>query len=689
MLKNIKKLCLLGEIKKELAVFLKTSCPLTEEEILSVLERPRHPDHGHLALPLFFLAKQKKTSPQELAKSFSRQINKNLSPILKSCKAWAGFVNFEFQEKYLQNKLESLIPQQQLANFSQRGAGQEHWLVDFASPNVAKHINIGHLRAGALGQALVNLARAFGIHVTAVNHLGDWGSQFGKLLWAYKKWGKEYDFKGQAFASLAELYVRFHKEAEEDEKNLQEARDLFQKLEEGDPELTKLWSYFVQLSLKNYEKYWAALNIKHDLIQGESFYAGLAGSCREDFPLGQRGGSDQEESFYAGLAASHSGDFPLGRQSGGGSDQGQNESSSQKPYSDLAPGKTLSFLDDLKSRLKEKNLLTKSDGAQVVFLNEESGGETARPDNEAGGGKKPGAGPQQSLARSRTDNEAAGGKKPGAGLNQSLAPCLIFKRDGASTYSARDLASLIYRFEKLKADKNIYITGSDQILHFKQIFQVAGKLNPEWREKSLHLNFGMYRFKGGKMSTRQGHAVYLKDILDQAVQRVENIIDERNPDLPNKKKICEQVGVGALVFNDLMNDRIKDVDFEWSKILDFDGQSGPFVQYSLVRAQSLLRKFSGSLPKSFSHPFETQEEKQLAWRLIGFDDAVFQSFNRFKPHILARYLLRLAKEFNRFYVSQKILGQPREADLLLLADLSRRALMRGMEILNVPRPPAM
>ena len=572
MISPLKEQGQLALIKQELADSLKTILPLKEEEIISLLEQPRHSEQGHLAIPLFSLSKKSPISPKEQAKYFSKQINKKLLPQLKSCHALSAFINFQFQENYLQKKLEDLISKQKLADFPI--SKKEHWVMDFASPNVAKDMNIGHLRATVLGQALVNLARAFGVQVTALNHLGDWGSQFGKLLWAYKKWAKEYDFKNQAFSSLTKLYIRFHQSEESNEKSRQSARELFQKLEEGDLELKKLWEYFVQLSLKNYEPYWTALNTKHDLILGESFY--------------------------------------------------------------------INFLDDLKNRLRAKNLLEKSEGAEVVFLEKDA------------------------------------------------VPCLISKRDGASTYAARDLCSLIYRFEKLKADKNIYITGSDQNLHFQQILQVAGKMNPDWKENSLHLSFGMYRFKGeGKMSTRQGQAIYLKDILDQAVQRVEKIIQERNPHLENQKEISRQVGFGALIFNDLMNDCIKDVDFEWSKVLDFNGRSGPFVQYSLVRSHSLLDKRKKALPTQFSKPFESGEEQQLAWRLIGFEEAVFQSFKNFKPHILARYLLDLSKEFNRFYASQKVLDQPREDDLLLLTEISRRALWRGLEILNVPRPEAM
>ena len=572
MLFFLKEQSLFALIKKKLAFFLTKHIPLKEDEILNLLEQPRNVEHGHLALPLFFLSKKNKSSPKDLASSFSEQINKNLPKFLKPCQSLSAFINFTFQEDYLQSQLEDLILQKKLAFFPNNQA--EHWLVDFASPNVAKYMNIGHLRATALGQALVNLAKAFGFQLTALNHLGDWGSQFGKLLWAYKKWGNEYDFQSQAFSSLVKLYVRFHKEVESDEKNLQEARDLFKELEQGDTELQKIWKNFVELSLKNYEQYWKIFNTKHDLIQGESFY--------------------------------------------------------------------IDFLKDLKNRLKEKKLLEKSKGAEVVFLDSDS------------------------------------------------PPCLISKRDGASTYAARDLCSLIYRFEKLKVDKNIYITGSDQNLHFKQIFEIAGKMDPEWKKRSFHLNFGMYRFKGeGKMSTRQGQVVYLKDILDQAIQRVRKIIEERNPQLENKEEVSKQVGVGALVFNDLMNDRVKDVDFEWSKVLDFDGRSGPFVQYSLVRSRSLLKKYHQTLPEKFSQAFETLEEKQLLWRLICFEEAVFQSFKNFKPHILARYLLDLAKAFNRFYATQKILGHSREADLLLLSKMTNRVLWRGLEILNVPRPEAM
>ena len=446
----------------------------------------------------------------------------------------------------------------------------EHWIIDFASPNVAKYMNIGHLRATVIGQALANLSRQFGYKVTTLNHLGDWGSQFGKLLWAYQKWNKEYDFEHKPFETLVKLYVRFHKEAEQDPEKLKQATNLFQKLEAGDSSLEKLWKTFVDLSLKNYDQYWKYLNVKHDLVLGESFYR--------------------------------------------------------------------KFTEDLKSRLKKINLLEKSEGAEVVFL-------------------------------------------------KDMPPCIVVKSDGASTYGARDLSSAIYRFETLKADKNIYITGTDQKLHFKQVFQTLKKMKLHWSENCLHLSFGMYRFKGeGKMSTRKGQAIYLKDVFHQSIEKVLKIIEERRPQLENKNKIAEQVGIGAVVFNDLINDRIKDVDFDWNKVLDFEGNSGPFVQYTYVRCLSLLKKAKGSPKEKFSKTFPMGKEINLMWLLLIFEEAVFQSFKHFKPHILARYLIDLSREFNSFYASEHILDSENRDDLILLVDTVSRVLHKGLSILNVPTP---
>ena len=559
------------EIKKELSIWLETILPLRQEETLPLLERPKRSEHGHLALPVFSYSKQYQTSPQKLAEKWVTQLNQKDPRIVEKTEAVSGFINFTFHGDFLKSRLENLLQKTELAHFTTNR--KSHWVMDFASPNVAKHINMGHLRAAVLGQALVNLARRFGCRITALNHLGDWGTQFGKLIWAYQHWGREYDTT--SLDSLVTLYIRFHEEAEKDPEKNREAASLFKKLEMGDKKLTALWKTFVQISLKDYDRYWKMLNIKHDLVLGESFYRNLT--------------------------------------------------------------------EDMQKRLESKGLLKESEGAQVVFLEE---------------------------------------NKP---------PCLIRKSDGASTYAARDLASAIYRFEKLQADKNIYITGSDQKLHFQQIFQTLEKLNPEWRASCKHIAFGMYRFKGGgKMSSRQGQSVFLKDVLKQARDRVEQIIEDRRPELENKTRIAEQVSIGAVVFNDLQNDCTKDVEFNWDRVLDFEGRTGPFVQYTHVRCMSLMEKYNQPITNDFSENFSFDEgEKNLAWLLLCFEWAVFQSFKLFKPHILAGYLLDLSGEFNRFYSAHRIVDSNRAEDRMFLVEGVQRVLNTGLQILNVPLPQKM
>ena len=561
----------LFEIKKELAHKLESPLPLKQTEILPLLERPKRSEHGHLALPVFSHSKKYQTSPKILAEKWAEEIKLKDLKIVEKTQPLSGFINFTFHGDFLKDRLESLMKKKELALFT--GSSHSHWVMDFASPNVAKHINIGHLRAAVLGQALVNLARRFGCRITALNHLGDWGTQFGKLIWAYQQWGKEYD--PGALDSLVTLYTRFHEEAEKDPEKNREAAALFKKLETGDPKLTKLWKNFVQISLKDYDRYWEMLNIKHDLVLGESFYRDLT--------------------------------------------------------------------EDVQKRLQAKNLLKESEGAQVVFLKEN------RP------------------------------------------PCLIQKSDGASTYAARDLASAIYRFEKLQADKNIYITASEQKLHFQQIFQTLEKLNPQWGSSCKHIAFGMYRFKGGgKMSSRKGQAVFLKDVLEQARQRVKQIIESRPSELENKDQITRQVSIGALVFNDLQQDCVKDVEFNWDRVLDFEGRTGPFVQYTHVRCLSLIEKYNQPVKNNFSENFSFEEdEKNLAWHLLCFEWAVFQSFQLFKPHILANYLLDLSGEFNRFYATHRILDSDRTDDRMILVNSVRRVLNTGLQILNVPLPKKM
>ena len=662
------------QVKQALARGIAPVLQREAAELTRLMERPKDSSRGHLALPVFPFCRELKKSPPSLAKEWSEKLQKQAPDFVEETQAASGFINFRLRLSFIQQRLSKLFERrfaQSAPDTSRKTA--PHWVVDFASPNVAKNMNAGHLRAGAVGQALINTARFFGVKATAVNHLGDWGTQFGKLLWAYKKWGGEMEasrtlasaaatvfadadrFSAEKSAAeaaaeagaetrrreqktkagaasrraaklpedlarkmragadrlpasllqasllqaslaqrqaaaekltvddLAALYTRFH--AEETAERRAEAARLFQKLEAGDKELHSLWKVFVDISLKNYEFYWKKLNIKHDLVLGESFY--------------------------------------------------RNEAAK------------------LKERLKEKGLLQKSQGAEAVFLEE---GEP---------------------------------------------PCLIEKSDGASTYGARDISAAFYRQEKLKADLLIYITGAEQKLHFKQIFKVLEKAG--FKIPCLHITFGIYRFKGGgKLSSRKGGAVYLKDLLKEAKARAAKIMENRGAvshafpqqSEADKERVAEQVGTGALIFNDLMTDRSKDVEFDWDKALDLSGRSGPFVQYTYVRCGSLIRKYKEKRGREPPDRFPTEdalskEEAEAAWRLLYFDEAAYQSFVKLKPHLLAAYLLDLAKQFNRFYAEERILDSPKEAVRVLLANKTRKALKQGLSLLNMPLPETM
>ena len=407
------------------------------------------------------------------------------------------------------------------------------------------------------------------------NHLGDWGVQFGKLAWAFQNWGHEYPFAAEPFASLYQLYVRFHEEAEQNEELNRQGSLTFKKLEEGDPDVTLIWKKFLEISLKEYQRLWDRLGVKHDLVRGESFY------------------NDR--------------------------------------------------LKDVEKRLEKAGLLEESDGAFVVKLE---------------------------------------GNTP---------PCLIRKTDGSSLYATRDLAGAIYRREELKADLNLYVVGVDQNLHFKQIFEVLKKMNYDWWDSCHHISFGMYRFKDGRMSTRKGNVVFLEDVLDKSVDLVKKIIAEKNPDLADKDHVAEQIGIGAVTFNDLINDRVKNVDFDWERVLDFDGASGPYIQYCVVRCGSLIKKFSQPISRKFATTLTSTEERELIKLLALYPEVLRKAFAHFKPHFLAQYLVDVCRIFNHFYQKHRVLGQAPDIaqSRMTLVHSTREVLSSGLVVLNIQIPDAM
>lgn len=543
--------------------------------LFKMFESPRQQGHGHLAMPVFAWAKEQRKAPPVLAQEIAAQLSASMPDGVEKIEPVSGFVNFTFSANFVQRVLsESILKKSSGIGHSDGGKGKK-LVIDFSSPNVAKPMHIGHLRATVIGQAIVNLAKTQGYDVTGLNHLGDWGVQFGKLAWAFNKWGKEYPFEEKPFESLYNLYVRFHEEAEKNPELEAEGSKVFKRLEDGDQDIRKLWQKFVDISLADYQRIWNRLGVKHELVRGESFY------------------NDR-----------------------------------MKP---------------VEEELERKGLLEESDGAMIVRLDD------------------------------------------------NMAPCLIRKSDGASLYATRDLASALYRMNELKADLNLYVVGVDQTLHFRQVFQVLKKLGYTWYDQCHHIAFGMYRFKDTRISTRKGNTIFLEDVLNKAVEIVQEVIKQKNPDLPNAAKVAEQVGVGAIIFNDLMNDRVKNVDFDWDRALDFEGDSGPHVQYAGVRCASVMRKYGKPIGADFKVNLTTPEEQELMRVLLGYQDTLRNAFDNFKPHILAGYLLEVCHKFGQFYNKCRVLGETPdlEASRMTLVQMVHAILRDGLGVLNIELPEAM
>ncbi len=573
------------ELSKELEIIfqmdLLKSVSQTEYQIFNLLEKPKDTSFGQMALPVFGLSKALKLSPNEIAKQVMSYLvfkkNEGMFSYIEEIIAISGFINFKYKSKYLTDELMTFISHEPIGFKPEKK--NKKLVIDYSSPNVAKPMSVGHLRATVIGQALRNLAEAQGFEVIGLNHLGDWGVQFGKLAWAFQEWQTEYDFKKEPFKALFDMYVRFHDEAEKDPVLNEKGAETFIKLEKGDPEITKLWKMFVEISMKEYQRLWDRLGVKHDLVRGESFY------------------SDK--------------------------------------------------LEDAIQRVEDKGILELSEGAYVVNVGED------------------------------------------------MPPCLIKKSDGASLYATRDIASAIYRKEVLGSDLNLYVVGVDQTLHFKQVFKTLELMDLDWAKDCHHISFGMYRFKDlGKMSTRKGRAIFLEDVLNKSVELVKEIIAVKNPSLANKDLVAEQVGIGAVIFNDLVNDRVRDVDFDWNKILDFEGDSGPYIQYTSVRCLSVIEKFDGQKVSNYSAQnlqsisFE-KEELDLICMLLGYENTLSLAFEKFKPSIVANFLLDLAKSYNSFYNKHRILGIDDEnlsARRVLLTEHTQKILSAGLGVLNIQVP---
>ncbi len=545
-------------------------------ETAGYIEYPPSPTLGDLALPCFRFAKTLRKAPQAIAEDVAAALRR--SDAFKEVTVAGGYVNVKLNRTQSAQRIVKTAIEQPADLFSNVRHRGETAAVDYSSPNIAKPFGVGHLRSTMIGQAIIRLLRADGFRVEGINHLGDWGTQFGKNIVAYRRWGDEAKVRANPVRELFHLYVRFHEEAQTNPELEEEAREWFKRLEDGDKEATELWQWFISESLSAFKQTYELLGVEFDHFLGESFY------------------NDKMQAVV--------------------------------------------------DELQEKHLLTESDGAQVVDLSA-----------------------------------------------YDMPPCLIRKSDGATIYATRDLASAIYRHDVLGADHLIYVVGAEQKLHFAQVFKVLELMGRDWAKNAQHVAFGMMKINGERMSTRRGKIVYLEDVLDLAITEARRIIDEKNPGLADKERIAQAVGVGAVIFNDLKNYRMHEVDFRMEDVVNFDGETGPYVQYTHARASSVLRKAAAQgLTPSTTITGDLGEPEWDAVRLLGQANEVFErALDTMDPSVIARFVLDLCHAFNRFYHESPILAADGDlrSDRLALTAAVRSVIAYGLYLLGLEAPEQM
>lgn len=506
---------------------------LTEEEISDLIEIPPNSDMGDYAFPVFKLAKTFRKAPNLIAEELAKKefSNENIKKIANV----GPYVNFFVDNSKL---VESVLTEAVKDDFgsSHIGVGK-NVVFDFSSTNIAKPFHIGHLRSTVIGNAIRNIMKYQGFNTTGVNYIGDYGTQFGMMISAYLKWGDEDKINANPIKELLNLYVKYNKIAKEDETYMDEARDWFDKLEKKDPTAVKLWSWFREISLKEFQRVYDLLGVEFDNFNGESFHS--------------------------------------------------------------------QFIGDALEAIDKKNLLEESDGAMIINLDDEN-----------------------------------------------LPPVLIKKSNGSSTYLTRDIATAMYRKKTYDFYKNVYVVASQQKLHFEQLRAVLKKMGFDWWNDCEHVSFGMVSMKDGSMKTREGKVIFLEDVLNRAIDKTKSIIEERNPNLENKEEVAKQVGVGAVMFQDLFNNRIKDYTFDWDQVLNFDGETGPYTQYTFARSCSILDKGEFELKDNSKFDLLVDDtEIDIVKHLSKFEEVLLNATEKYEPSFLTRYTVELAKLFNKFYAN--------------------------------------
>lgn len=546
---------------------------LDREKIADILEIPPKEDMGDFAFPCFQLAKVFRKAPNAIAQEIAESIPE--TEAVTKVTAMGPYVNFFMNKEEYAKEVIAKIGN----DYGSSDIGKGKTIcIDYSSPNVAKNFHVGHLRTTIIGNSLYHIFDKLGYHVERINHLGDWGTQFGKLIVAYKKWGSKEAVEKNGIPELLKIYVKFHEEAEKDDTLNDQARQWFAKMEQGDEEALEIWEWFKNISMIEYKRIYGILNMEFDHYTGESFYR----------------------------------------------------------------DKTASVVNEL----TDKNLLQESQGAMIVDLDD-----------------------------------------------YDMAPCLVTKKDGSSIYATRDLAAIFYRKKEYNFDKCIYVTGLEQKLHFAQVFKVVELMGYEWaKDQLIHVPYGLVSLEGGKLSTRSGNIVYAEDILKESVSKIKEIIEDKNPDLEDKEDVAHKVGIGAIIFNDLYNQRIKDVTFTWEKIHSFDGETGPYVQYTYARAASVLRKTGISHVDEIDASLIADEYSiSLLKELERFPEVVKVAADRLEPSVISRYVMSVAQSFNRFYHENQcnVEDQKLKEARVKLVIIAKQVIKDALELLEIQCPEQM
>lgn len=554
---------------------------LSLEDAIELLEIPQDSKMGDYAFPCFRLAKVMRKAPQMIAADITESIKgESLFSDVQQVNAYVNM--FLSKEGYIKSTLEEAIDGE---NFGKSSMGEgKTVIVEYSSPNIAKPFHIGHIRSTVIGNSIYLIYDALGYKVRRLNHVGDYGTQFGKMIVAYRHWGNEQDVKDAPITTLLNYYTKFHVEAEKHPELDDEARKAFVDLEKGEEGELKLWKWFSEESMKEFNRVYKMLNIEFDEVDGESFYS----------------------------------------------------------------DKMQRFIDEL----KEKGLLEVSRGAQIVDLEK-----------------------------------------------YGMPPALITKSDGSTLYCTRDIATAVYRKETYDFYKNIYVVATQQNLYFQQWMKVVELLGYDWVKDCIHVPFGMVSLEEGTMSTRSGRVVFLEDVLNKAVEKTREIISEKNPDADADfiDEVAKQVGIGAVIFQELSNNKIKDYVFKWDKVLNFDGETGPYVQYTHARGASVLRKAGDAIVSKaekldidFKY-LNSDSAYELVKLIYAFPGVVVEAGEKFEPSIITRHVVNMAQGFNRFYHDEHILtdNDDEKTAKIALTIAAKNAIKRGLALLGMQAPERM